>query len=87
MWKWLQYWYWQNVAEDLVKYRGYDCDGSLGVIMKRWKLIPGKDFVAIHGSIDGVRHMRIELWGRYILDGASPGVKMTAEWKGAYSGK
>jgi len=80
--------WWNQRALQLVE-QGYDCDGSVGVMVKEMKakgLKPGKDFVSVHGSvdIDGklVRHECLDMYGHRV-DGAAPSSTMVNAFVGA----
>ena len=78
---------WQKRAKHLYRGGYGDCDKiSMKIVeeMKAQGLVVGKDFVAVHGRIDGVRHMYIELWGKYRIDGTSSSY-VSNIWKGEYA--
>jgi len=85
--------WWQQRAEQVSRSTGSDCDQTCDVIINEMKakgLQPGKDFVAMYGDVYSkkdiayVRHMALEMFGRYRVDGTSRNAKMIGLWKGQY---
>ena len=83
---------WQRIANQMLELgefmpKRWDCDTRTILLvdsMKERGLICGKDFVVVWGNIGEERHMRLEMYKRYEIDPASPGMRMTNVWKGEY---
>lgn len=65
----------------------WDCDVRRDILLKEMKasgLVAGIDFVGVWGDVDGARHCCLELFKKWRIDPAAPGVEMTNVWKGTY---
>ena len=92
MFKWIRNlyrWMWWSQRAIEFREKGYDCDAiSMRLVeeMKAKGLEPGKDFVAVNGSVDIggklVRHMCLDLHGHRI-DAAAPNKRIINAFKGS----